>query len=448
MKKYLRRAFECIALVIILVMLAGCVAAFAGASVEAARGKLTSMMDMAEAMYSDNVGSEQLIALCAGQSGVRATLIDLSGNVIYDSEASGEIENHAHREEFKKALEGKTGYAQRTSESVGSSMIYCARRMGDCVLRLSTLSQSAYSVLYDMLPIMIMLAMLLAAGTVLFANRFSARFTQSIQALDDMLESGRPLSVDTFEELQPVLQGVACRIEKLQTDMNEVRRTERMRTDFVANASHELKSPLTSIKGFAELMSVGCVTDPEKQQEYLSRIAAESDRMLGVINDILYLSRLEDDSHAAEEAIDLAPLVHEVRKSLEQLASMKRITLEQSGSGRIMGAPREIWTLIYNLVDNAIRYGVEGGWVKIRVDDGLIEVSDNGIGIDEQSQSRVFERFYRVDPSRSRKSGGTGLGLSIVKHIVLNNGGQITLKSEPGAGSTFTCHMKTADEAQ
>ena len=109
------------------------------------------------------------------------------------------------------------------------------------------------------------------------------------------------------------------------------------------------------------------------------------------------------------------------------------------------GAPREIWTLIYNLVDNAIRYGVDGGWVRVRVDDGLIEVADNGIGMDEQAQGRVFERFYRVDPSRSRKSGGTGLGLAIVKHIVLNNGGQIALRSELGAGSTFTCHMQPAE---
>ena len=432
MKKYLRRAFECTALVIVLVMLAGSVAEFAGASIEAARSKLTSMMDMAESLYSDGVEDEQQLAISAAQSGVRATLIGLDGSVIYDSEASGTIENHAHREEFKKALEGKTGYAQRTSESVGSSMIYCARRIGDCVLRLSTLSQSAYAVLYDMLPIMIVLAVLLCMGTAIFASHFSAKFTQAIQALDDMLVSGRPLSVD-------------CRIEKLQTDMNEVRRTERMRTDFVANASHELKSPLTSIKGFAELMSVGCVTDPEKQREYLNRIATESDRMLGVINDILYLSRLEDDTHAAEEVIDLGQMSREVKESLDQLASARNITIEQSGSGKMQGAPREIWTLIYNLVDNAIRYGVEGGWVKLHVADGLIEVSDNGIGIDEPSQSRVFERFYRVDPSRSRKSGGTGLGLSIVKHIVINNGGQITLKSEPGAGSTFTCLMKKAE---
>lgn len=445
MKKYLRRAFECTALVIVLVMLAGSVAEFAGASIEAARSKLTSLMDMAESLYSDGIEDEQQLAISAAQSGVRATLIGLDGNVIYDSEASGTIENHAHREEFKKALEGKTGYAQRISESVGSSRIYCARRIGDCVLRLSTLSQSAYAVLYDMLPIMIVLAVLLCMGTAIFASHFSAKFTQAIQALDDMLVSGRPLSVDTFEELQPVLQGVACRIEKLQTDMNEVRRTERMRTDFVANASHELKSPLTSIKGFAELMSVGCVTDPEKQREYLNRIATESDRMLGVINDILYLSRLEDDTHAAEEVIDLGQMSREVKESLDQLASARHITIEQSGSGKMQGAPREIWTLIYNLVDNAIRYGVEGGWVKLHVADGLIEVSDNGIGIDEQSQLRVFERFYRVDPSRSRKSGGTGLGLSIVKHIVMNNGGQITLKSEPGAGSTFTCLMKKAE---
>ena len=321
---------------------------------------------------------------------------------------------------------------------MGSSRIYCARRIGDCVLRLSTLSQSAYAVLYDMLPIMIVLAVLLCMGTAIFASHFSAKFTQAIQALDDMLVSGRPLSVDTFEELQPVLQGVACRIEKLQTDMNEVRRTERMRTDFVANASHELKSPLTSIKGFAELMSVGCVTDPEKQREYLNRIATESDRMLGVINDILYLSRLEDDTHAAEEVIDLGQMSREVKESLDQLASARHMTIEQSGSGKMQGAPREIWTLIYNLVDNAIRYGVEGGWVKLHVADGLIEVSDNGIGIDEQSQLRVFERFYRVDKSRSKQTGGTGLGLAIVKHIVALHDAQLNLESEVGKGTTIT----------
>ncbi len=407
-----------------------------GAADDAAKTNGVSVQD--EAQYA----RELTAARCIAHTGVRATLIAVDGRVIYDSDATGDMDDHSGRTEFIEALDGGDGFAQRTSESMGSSMIYCARRLGGAVLRLSTQSASAYDVLWEMLPLLIALALLLGAGAVAFAGRFAGRFTQAIQALDDMLESGHPLSVDTFEELQPVLQGVACRIEKLQTDMQEVRRTERMRTDFVANASHELKSPLTSIKGFAELMSVGCVPDPAKQKEYLNRIASESDRMLGVIDDILYLSRLEGDSHAAEEPVELLPLALEVKKSLEPLAAARGISIDVTGSGRLMGAPREIWTLIYNLVDNAIRYGVDGGWVKVAVADGLIEVSDNGIGMDAQAQSRVFERFYRVDPSRSRKSGGTGLGLSIVKHIVLNNGGQVTLKSEPGVGSTFTCHMK------
>ena len=406
-----------------------------GAADDAAKTDGVSVQD--EAQYA----RELTAARCIAHTGVRATLIAVDGRVIYDSDATGDMDDHSGRTEFIEALDGGDGFAQRTSESMGSSMIYCARRLGGAVLRLSTQSASAYDVLWEMLPLLIALALLLGAGAVAFAGRFAGRFTQAIQALDDMLESGHPLSVDTFEELQPVLQGVACRIEKLQTDM-QVRRTERMRTDFVANASHELKSPLTSIKGFAELMSVGCVPDPAKQKEYLNRIASESDRMLGVIDDILYLSRLEGDSHAAEEPVELLPLALEVKKSLEPLAAARGISIDVTGSGRLMGAPREIWTLIYNLVDNAIRYGVDGGWVKVAVADGLIEVSDNGIGMDAQAQSRVFERFYRVDPSRSRKSGGTGLGLSIVKHIVLNNGGQVTLKSEPGVGSTFTCHMK------
>ena len=556
MKRYLRRVLAGTALVIILVMLGGSLAAFAGVSVSAAREELTALLNAAQAFYTqydveavdgttagasdandptgatgatdatdatsatdptdvtdatsatnttdatdatsatnttdatDSAGAadgtdatgatdptgatgatsasdtnssaaddaaktngvsvqdeaqyarELTAARCIAHTGVRATLIAVDGRVIYDSDTTGDMDDHSGRAEFIEALDGGDGFAQRTSESMGSSMIYCARRLGGAVLRLSTQSASAYDVLWEMLPLLIALALLLGAGAVAFAGRFAGRFTQAIQALDDMLESGHPLSVDTFEELQPVLQGVACRIEKLQTDMQEVRRTERMRTDFVANASHELKSPLTSIKGFAELMSVGCVPDPAKQKEYLNRIASESDRMLGVIDDILYLSRLEGDSHAAEEPVELLPLALEVKKSLEPLAAARGISIDVTGSGRLMGAPREIWTLIYNLVDNAIRYGVDGGWVKVAVADGLIEVSDNGIGMDAQAQSRVFERFYRVDPSRSRKSGGTGLGLSIVKHIVLNNGGQVTLKSEPGVGSTFTCHMK------
>ena len=556
MKRYLRRVLAGTALVIILVMLGGSLAAFAGVSVSAAREELTALLNAAQAFYTqydveavdgttagasdandptgatgatdatdatsatdptdvtdatsatnttdatdatsatnttdatDSAGAadgtdatgatdptgatgatsasdtnssaaddaaktngvsvqdeaqyarELTAARCIAHTGVRATLIAVDGRVIYDSDTTGDMDDHSGRAEFIEALDGGDGFAQRTSESMGSSMIYCARRLGGAVLRLSTQSASAYDVLWEMLPLLIALALLLGAGAVAFAGRFAGRFTQAIQALDDMLESGHPLSVDTFEELQPVLQGVACRIEKLQTDMQEVRRTERMRTDFVANASHELKSPLTFIKGFAELMSVGCVPDPAKQKEYLNRIASESDRMLGVIDDILYLSRLEGDSHAAEEPVELLPLALEVKKSLEPLAAARGISIDVTGSGRLMGAPREIWTLIYNLVDNAIRYGVDGGWVKVAVADGLIEVSDNGIGMDAQAQSRVFERFYRVDPSRSRKSGGTGLGLSIVKHIVLNNGGQVTLKSEPGVGSTFTCHMK------
>ena len=494
MKRYLRRVLAGTALVIILVMLGGSLAAFAGVSVSAAREELTALLNAAQAFYTqydvdavdgatagtsdandptgaigatdptgatdtanatnttdatdaasatnttdatDSAGAadgtdatgatdptgatgatsasdtnssaaddaaktngvsvqdeaqyarELAAARCIAHTGVRATLIAVDGRVIYDSDATGDMDDHSGRAEFIEALDGGDGFAQRTSESMGSSMIYCARRLGGAVLRLSTQSASAYDVLWEMLPLLIALALLLGAGAVAFAGRFAGRFTQAIQALDDMLESGHPLSVDTFEELQPVLQGVACRIEKLQTDMQEVRRTERMRTDFVANASHELKSPLTSIKGFAELMSVGCVPDPAKQKEYLNRIASESDRMLGVIDDILYLSRLEGDSHAAEEPVELLPLALEVKKSLEPLAAARGISIDVTGSGRLMGAPREIWTLIYNLVDNAIRYGVDGGWVKVAVADGLIEVSDNGIGMDAVSYTHL-----------------------------------------------------------
>lgn len=229
----------------------------------------------------------------------------------------------------------------------------------------------------------------------------------------------------------------------LITDVTVVRRSEQIRSEFVANASHELKTPLTSIKGFAELLESGMVNNPEKESRYLALIHAETERMIVLINDILRLSELESITEDTGKAtVSLLAAAQKVKESLAVQASERNIAISVSGDAGILDAnPDRMTELILNLMDNAVKYNRTDGRVEIRVtsqkNSVALTVSDTGIGIPPEVQDRVFERFYRVDKSRSRKIGGTGLGLSIVKHIVELYKGKIALKSEVGKGTAI-----------
>lgn len=229
----------------------------------------------------------------------------------------------------------------------------------------------------------------------------------------------------------------------LMTDVTAVRRTEQIRSEFVANASHELKTPLTAIKGFAELIRSGIIKNPQKESEYLSLICSETERMIDLINDILHLSELESISEdTGESNVSLLAIAEKVRESLSIQAEGKDVTVTVSGDAGILNAnPDRLTQLVLNLLDNAIKYNRSGGSVSVIVrqlrNAVTLTVSDTGIGIPPEAKDRVFERFYRVDKSRSRKIGGTGLGLSIVKHIVSLYHGRIDLKSEVGKGTVI-----------
>ncbi len=227
------------------------------------------------------------------------------------------------------------------------------------------------------------------------------------------------------------------------TDVTQSRQMERMRSDFVANASHELKTPITSVRGFAELLASGMVTDPDKVQEYLLKIQAESDRMSNLIEDILRLSRVEsstDETKIVE--VDLAEMYEQIRESLTPQLTGKNVTMVLEGEGYVMADPNDVRQVMGNLMDNAIKYNQPGGTVTVtltpRKRSVEISVADTGIGIAPEHQARIFERFYRVDKGRSRKIGGTGLGLAIVKHVVAKYSGEIVISSKEGAGTTIT----------
>ena len=225
-------------------------------------------------------------------------------------------------------------------------------------------------------------------------------------------------------------------------DVTETAFAERNRKEFTANVSHELKTPLQSIIGSAELLENGLVK-PEDTKRFVGNIKNEATRLVSLINDIIRLSQLDEDSEPATESVDLYDVANEVVEILTVSAAKKQVEIHLNGESCVMnGIRRYLYEIIYNLCDNAIRYNKDGGKVAIDLknagDNIILSVSDTGIGIPAEHQSRIFERFYRVDKSHSKETGGTGLGLSIVKHAVAYHGGKIKLESTVNVGTTIT----------
>lgn len=235
-------------------------------------------------------------------------------------------------------------------------------------------------------------------------------------------------------------------------DITELRRLEQVRIDFVANVTHELKTPLTSIRGFVETLQQGAIEDTDAARRFLSIIAMESERLTRLIDDILHLSSLEGGrKRDSAERIAFAPFVQQICELLQAGAREKNIVLsmeDNSGGARILASEDKVKQLLINLIDNAIKYTLNDGhvWVNVHVEGEniVLTVKDDGIGIEPEHISRLFERFYRVDKGRSRSMGGTGLGLAIVKHIVRDLNGNIDVESAYGEGTQFTVWLPIA----
>ncbi len=301
-------------------------------------------------------------------------------------------------------------------------------------------------------------------GGVLSMNESAARiFGADAEAGDDLLSLSRDpglresvAKAQSGEAADAILERDGCAYQLLASpvkrdgsvagvvllilDVTEKIAAERSRREFTANVSHELKTPLTSISGYAELIRDG-LAKPADVPGFAGRICDEAKRLLALIEDILALSRLDERQGIGErERVDLREAAREVAERLEPLAEEKGIELTFAGEAAgIEAYPRLLGEMLYNLIDNAIKYTGEGGRVDVRVEKGpegaAFAVSDTGVGIPKEHQGRVFERFYRVDKSHSRATGGTGLGLSIVKHGAMIHGARIALESEPGKGT-------------
>lgn len=369
----------------------------------------------------------------------RITWIDAQGNIIYDSQFPDSTANEKDCPEVSSALSSGEGQGIRTSEISGESRMYYARRCADgTVLRLSRPLSAVRKAFLAVRPVFWVLVLVLVISGIL-SFRIAKQIVNPINGIDlDHPEAGK------YPELAPLIEKIQ---EQKITIQEEVASREQMRREFSANVSHELKTPLTSISGFAELISEGVATG-DKAQEFSRDIYKESQRLIALIDDIIKLSRLDEDAEELNwEDVDLYDLSAEVLDGLRPVADKQGIKLHLTGSPTtISGISGLLNEMIYNLCDNAIKYNTPGGSVTVDVskkdDEVYLSVADTGIGIPQDHQKRVFERFYRVDKSHSKEIGGTGLGLSIVKHGAQHHGAKVKLESEPGLGTKITLIFK------
>ena len=374
----------------------------------------------------------------------RITWIDAQGNVLYDNEANLEsMENHLEREEVKLALQTGYGEAVRYSDTLAEKQLYAAERLPDgSVLRLSIVHAAIWTLFLGFAqPIMaVFLIALVVSG--FLASRLARNIVKPINEID-LKHPERYYNKENYKEVEPLLRHISALNTQIKLDQEKIEQTALIRQEFTANVSHELKTPLQTISGHAELLENGLVKE-EDIQPFARRIRAESLRMSKLVEDIIDLTKLDNGVAGEEwEECDLYRIAENAVDSLETAAASMQVSLHLQGEPAHMKAvPQMLYSIVYNLCDNAIKYNHAGGTVKISVragrEDTILTVADTGIGIPEESRDRVFERFYRVDKSRSREVGGTGLGLSIVKHAVRIHHGMIEIGGQAGGGTVFT----------
>ena len=476
----------------------------------------------------------------------RVTLISPDGTVKYDTVADGDtLGNHSDRKEFRDAMQVGSGTSVRYSKTLTEKTVYYAKKLDDGnVLRISTTQYTIITILLGLVhPMIIVLFFALILSLIL-----SSRVSRSVLKPINDIDPDNPESVDTYDELSPLIRKIVHQKETIQhqletarqkqeefqlitenmsegflvidnrtnllsynsaalkllgadendgsvltlnrtenfreviekalkggraqsnmtyeertynlianpvledgriigaviviIDITESEKREVLRREFTANVSHELKTPLTSILGFAELMKDGG-TPEDTVKDFSASIYDEAKRLITLVSDIIKISELDEKDDFTRENVDLSALAAEVAERLKPSAEKKNVTFKLScESAEVFGVRQILDEMVYNLCDNAVKYNKDGGTVTVSVKKAngkaILSVADTGIGIPVSCRDRVFERFFRVDKGRSKAEGGTGLGLSIVKHGAQYHGAEISLESETGKGTVIT----------
>lgn len=366
---------------------------------------------------------------------LRITLIGAEGEVLYESLLNkDEMDNHNERPEIIEAREKGEGEAIRYSATSGTHTFYYAERLQNGnVLRIGRDSVSVNRIMVNTLVIVLVIALCILFVCMEISHYLTKKLVEPIEKLATNI-----MLVDennVYEEIRPFVNTIK------EQHVNIINNAQ-LRQEFTANVSHELKTPLTAISGYAELIGNG-MTGKEDTIRFSNEIHSNANRLLSLINDIIKLSELDEADHQMEmERIDLYKLAENCVQMMQVTAEKQGIRLTLQGESAMTMANKGLMDeVFYNLCSNAIRYNKPGGSVTVTVgtkdERPFLSVADTGIGIPKECQERVFERFYRVDKSRSKSTGGTGLGLAIVKHIVAQHNAALHLDSELGEGTTI-----------
>ncbi len=367
---------------------------------------------------------------------VRTTVIGPDGKVIYDSDVNvGALDNHMERPEIQAAFQDGQGQSIRRSSTMHQNTYYYTLRLADGnVLRVSRKAHNIWSILSSFLPVLGVVTGALFVLCMVLSRYLTKSLTAPIERMAKDISHMEEDKV--YEELWPFVQTIRRQHE-------EILESASMRQEFTANVSHELKTPLAAISGYSELIENGMASG-EDAVRFAAGIRQSADRLLTLINDTIRLSELDTVSkETAFEQVDLYEIARDSVEMLQIRAEERDVRLSlEGGSCKILGDRQMMEELLYNLCDNGMSYNVPGGSVLVSVkrdeNAAVLRVKDTGIGIPKACQDRIFERFYRVDKSRSKSTGGTGLGLAIVKHIVAVLQAEISLTSEENQGTEVT----------
>ncbi len=376
----------------------------------------------------DGTASEDL-----KKNGIRITWIEEDGTVSYDSmQDKNLMDKHLDREEIQEAMLYGEGESMRRSSTSSEHTFYYATKLANgCILRVAKSNDGVFNVMVQICTLMLAVGIVAFVVCTLLARGLTKNLVEPVEKMAEniMLVADE----DIYDEIKPF-------VSMIKQQHMDIMKHARMRQEFSANVSHELKTPLTAISGYAELIASG-ITSAEDTKLFARKIHSSAERLQHLINDTIELSKLDDSEYMLEvEVLDLYEMAKDCAVTMEFFAKKHEVTISVTGKHLIVNANKSLMEeLLYNLCSNAIRYNKKGGKVTIttRMEENhpVLSVKDTGIGIPDKYQERVFERFYRVDKSHSKSTGGTGLGLAIVKHIVAQHDAQIVLESEVGIGT-------------
>ena len=408
----------------------------------------------------------------AGFEGVRISVIDTDGTVMADSDIPFEeipgVENHAGRPEVRLAMSEGTGVVKRKSTTVDREFMYVAHRITPArpagvlqsthIIRVAAPLDDVNRNIGEIRSIIFLaggaVLLLVTAVSIILSRRLSQPLVDLAASVDEIRQGNldKRVSVHGEDEIAMVSRTLNHLLDKVSADLERMKKLEKYRSEFLGSVSHELRTPIFSLQGFLETLIDGAVDDPQVNRDFLTKAYAHATRLNNLLGDLINISQIESgEMKLTFHSFHVKDFLDNVIREMHPVAEQHHIVLRgryPAGAEqvKVYGDKQRLLQVMRNLIDNSIKYNKPYGEVIVgferKKDTVRITVSDNGIGIAEEHQPRIFERFYRVDRDRSREVGGTGLGLAIVKHIVEAHGGTIRVSSTPGKGSRFSFELK------